>query len=165
MTAPTVLDPCCGSRMMWFDREDPRAVFGDIRREFHQLKDRSSTGGYRNLIIDPDVRMDFRKIPYPDNTFALVAFDPPHLVNNGKTGYLAKKYGQLGRDWRSDIQAGFAECFRVLRPEGTLVFKWNETDVPLAQVLALTDQRPLFDSHNGKNMKTHWLVFQKGGQP
>jgi ribonucleoside-diphosphate reductase alpha chain len=30
---PTVLDPCCGSRMMWFDKEDPRVVFGDRRSE------------------------------------------------------------------------------------------------------------------------------------
>lgn len=26
-----VLDPCCGSRMFWFDKHDSRAIFGDIR--------------------------------------------------------------------------------------------------------------------------------------
>ena len=26
---PTVLDPCCGSRMMWFDKQDQRVLFGD----------------------------------------------------------------------------------------------------------------------------------------
>ena len=25
---PTVLDPCCGSRMMWFDKQDQRILFG-----------------------------------------------------------------------------------------------------------------------------------------
>jgi hypothetical protein len=34
-TAPTkdVLDVCCGSRMMWFDKADGRALFLDKRRE------------------------------------------------------------------------------------------------------------------------------------
>lgn len=31
--AKPVLDPCCGSRMMWFDKNDSRAVFGDQRIE------------------------------------------------------------------------------------------------------------------------------------
>ncbi|MFI7931290.1 SAM-dependent methyltransferase, partial [Acinetobacter baumannii] len=25
-----ILDPCCGSRMMWFDRNNPNVVYGDI---------------------------------------------------------------------------------------------------------------------------------------
>lgn len=25
----SILDMCCGSRMFWFDRTDPRVVFGD----------------------------------------------------------------------------------------------------------------------------------------
>lgn len=36
-----ILDPCCGSRMMWFDKQDSRAVFGDRRNEMHELKDRT----------------------------------------------------------------------------------------------------------------------------
>jgi SAM-dependent methyltransferase len=157
----TVLDPCCGSRMFWFNRQDPRAVFGDIRAENHQLPDISSKGGVRNLIIDPDIMMDFRAMPFANCTFSLVVFDPPHLVKAGKSGWLAKKYGKLGRDWRSDIQAGFLECFRVLKPEGTLIFKWNETDISIQTILALTDETPLFGNRGGKDMKSHWIVFQK----
>ena len=26
-----ILDPCCGGRMMYFDKEDQRVLFGDIR--------------------------------------------------------------------------------------------------------------------------------------
>ncbi len=162
MTArPTILDPCSSSRMFWFDKQDTRAVFGDIRRETHKLPDISSAGGFRNLIIDPDILMDFRAMPFADNTFSLVVFDPPHLIKAGKSGWLAKKYGQLGRDWRSDIQAGFAECFRVLKPEGTLIFKWNETQIPISHILALTDEKPLFGNRGGKDMKSHWIVYQK----
>lgn len=161
MTA--VLDPCCGSRMFWFDRSDPRAVFGDIRRESHSLADRSSAGGARELIIAPDVQMDFRALPYGDDSFHLVVFDPPHLIQNGSAGWLAKKYGKLGQDWREDIRAGFAECFRVLRPNGALIFKWNEHEVRVAEILALTPERPLFGNRCGKAAKSHWIVFMKGG--
>ncbi len=158
---PTVLDACCGSRMFWFDREDERVVYVDNRRETHYLTDASSTGGKRTLVIDPDMVADFTDLPFSDGRFSLVVFDPPHLVHNGRTGWLAKKYGKLGADWRDEIRSGFAECFRVLAPGGTLVFKWNETDVPVAQVLALTDQRPLFGNRNGKTAKSHWIVFMK----
>lgn len=95
--------------MFWFDRRDPRALFGDIRREEHELTDRSSTGGSRKLVIDPDQVLDFRNLPFPDEHFHLVIFDPPHLVSNGRSGWLAKKYGKLGTDWRDDLRAGFAE--------------------------------------------------------
>jgi len=36
-----VLDVCCASRMMWFDKNDERAVFNDIRRESHTLREGS----------------------------------------------------------------------------------------------------------------------------
>ena len=35
--AAKVLDPCSASRMMWFDKEDQRAIFGDIRDEHDAL--------------------------------------------------------------------------------------------------------------------------------
>lgn len=37
------------------------------------------------------------------------------------------KYGVLTSDWREGIRQCFAECFRVLEPEGALIFKWAET--------------------------------------
>ena len=156
-----ILDPCCGSRMFWFDRSDERAVFGDIRSETHILTDKSSAGGSRKLVIEPDTNLDFRAMPFADDTFHLVVFDPPHLIRNGKSGWLAKKCGKLGEDWRSDIKAGFTECFRVLRPNGTLIFKWNEHEVKVSELLKLTDQKPLFGNRCGKTAKSHWIVFMK----
>ena len=157
-----VLDPCCGSRMMWFDKEDPRTVFGDQRRETITVTDRSHReDGTRTLRIEPDVLLDFRDLPYPDCSFKLVAFDPPHVVRAGPRSWLAAKYGKLGQDWRDDLRQGFAECFRVLEPGGVLVFKWNETQVKLAEVLATTPERPLFGQVSGRRGMTHWLVFMK----
>ena len=90
-----------------------------------------------------------------------MAFDPPHLERAGPKSWLAAKYGKLGTDWRKDLRAGFAECFRVLKPEGVLVFKWNETQVKLKEVLALTLHQPLFGQVSGRTGMTHWLVFMK----
>lgn len=75
---PLILDPCCGSRMMWFDRAHPDVVFGDRRREAITVTDRSHgrEDGTRTLCIEPDALMDFRALPYRDETFYLVAFDP-----------------------------------------------------------------------------------------
>jgi SAM-dependent methyltransferase len=147
--------------MFWFDRQDDRAIFGDIRQEEHVLKDSSSAGGNRKLVIAPDQQMDFRALPFSDNSFHLVIFDPPHLVRNGKSGWLAKKYGKLGEDWRYDLRAGFAECFRVLKPNGTLIFKWNEEEVKVSELLALTPEKPLVGNRCGKTAKSHWIVFMK----
>lgn len=158
---PPVLDACCGSRMFWFDRTDPRAVFVDCRDETHELKDCSSSGGSRTLNINPDFVADFTNLPFPDSRFALVVFDPPHIVGSGKNSWLAKKYGVLSKGWRDEIRQGFAECFRVLKPGGTLVFKWNETRIPVSEILALTPERPLVGQRCGKQAKTHWIVFLK----
>ncbi len=158
---PPVLDACCGSRMFWFDRKDERATFVDKRRERHTLPDISSKGGSRELVIDPDHLADFTDLPFPDNTFALVVFDPPHFERNGATGWVGLKYGTLKGDWRDELRRGFAECFRVLRPEGVLIFKWCEAEIPVSQILALTPERPLFGHRSGKQQKTHWVTFMK----
>lgn len=72
------------------------------------------------------------------------------------------KYGELDKDtWREDLRAGFAECFRVLKPEGVLIFKWSEFDIPLKEILALTPEKPLFGHRSGKQQKTHWVTFIK----
>lgn len=161
-----VLDPCCGGRMMWFDRENPDVIFGDQRSETIVVTDRSNgnKSGTRTLHINPDVLLDFRELPYADGSFKLVAFDPPHLVQAGPRSWLAAKYGKLGKDWREDLKAGFSECFRVLASDGVLVFKWNETQVKLAEVLACTPQQPLFGQRSGIKGMTHWLVFMKQGE-
>ena len=158
---PPVLDACCGSRMFWFDRKDSRAVFVDKRRESHSLPDVSSAGGSRTLEINPDIVADFTDLPFPDNSFAVVIFDPPHFGRNGKNGWMAKKYGTLEGDWREMLRKGFAECFRVLRPEGTLIFKWNEDEVAVTEIMALTPERPLVGNRYGKHYKSHWLVYLK----
>lgn len=150
---PQVLDPACGSRMMWFDPDDPRAIFTDTRAESHELCDG------RTLTVDPDAIADFRDLPFPDSTFRLVVFDPPHLERLGKSSWTAAKYGALLPSWRDDLRAAFAECFRVLRPGGVLIFKWSDVQIPTSEVLALAPIPPLFGHRSGRASKTHWVTF------
>ena len=149
--------------MMWADRHNQNVIFGDQRNETITITDRShgKADGTRTLIIEPDVQLDFRELPYPDNSFNLVAFDPPHLVRAGNKSWMASKFGKLSGNWRDDLQAGFSECFRVLKKDGVLIFKWNETQVKIKDVLALVHQRPLFGHLSGRKNLTHWLVFMK----
>ncbi|HAT2599794.1 TPA: class I SAM-dependent methyltransferase [Citrobacter freundii] len=157
MTKPaTILDMCCGSRMFWFDKQDTRAVFTDIRAEQHTLCDG------RHLIISPDLIADFRMLPFADASFSVVVFDPPHLKHVGPEGWQGKKYGKLNQDtWRNDLRDGFSEAFRVLRMHGVLIFKWNETQIPVREILALTGEKPLIRQRTGKGDKTHWIIFTK----
>lgn len=148
-----ILDACCGSKMFWFDKDRKDTVYMDNR----QLEDTLCDG--RKLVINPDVVADFRNIPFENNTFYLVVFDPPHLIKAGESSWLAKKYGKLNQDtWQEDIRQGFNECMRVLKTNGTLVFKWNEDQIKLKEILDIIEYRPLFGN---KRSKTHWLVFMK----
>jgi len=156
-----ILDCTCGPRSFWFDKNDSRVIFADKRMEQHDLKDSSSVGGFRSIEIKPNILLDFSSMPFKSDSFDLVIFDPPHLEKNGATGWLAKKYGKLLGNWTYEIERGFSECFRVLRPNGTLIFKWNEWDIPISNILVLTNQKPLFGHKCGRQSKTHWIVFQK----
>lgn len=148
-----ILDACCGSKMFWFDKDNPNVTFMDIRKEKHVLCDD------RVLEIEPDVVADFRDMPFDDESFHLVVFDPPHLIRAGDSSWLAKKYGKLDELWPIDIRQGFNECMRVLKTNGTLIFKWNEDQVTLKEVLDAIGYKPLFGN---RRSKTHWLVFMKG---
>ncbi|HCB7891524.1 TPA: SAM-dependent methyltransferase, partial [Escherichia coli] len=87
---------------------------------------------------------------------------PPHLERVGDNAWMGKKYGRLNKDtWRDDLRQGFKEAFRVLWPHGVLIFKWNETQIPVRQILALTDAKPIISQRTGKNDKTHWIIFVK----
>ena len=161
MNYPRVLDVCCGGRMFWFDKSDSRAVFVDNRVETHWLKDSSVKTGQRKFSVSPNVRADFRSLPFPCDYFQTVVFDPPHFDTTGPQSWLRAKYGTLENDWRSMLRNGFSECFRVLVTGGTLIFKWNEYQIKVSEILKLTPVKPLIGHRSGKHSKTHWITFTK----
>jgi SAM-dependent methyltransferase len=154
-----ILDPCCGSKMFWFNKNNPDVEFCDIRTV---PKHEYYPG--RSIEINPDTVCDFTHLPFADNSFYLVVFDPPHLPDAGDTSIMALKYGCLKGDWKTTLSKGFSECMRVLKPNGTLVFKWSEIRIPLSEVLPLFSQEPLFGNRCRKRGNTtHWLCFMKDG--
>ena len=151
-----ILDACCGSKMFWFDRNNPDVLFADIRKEESILCDG------RKLVIDPDIISDFRKMKFPDKRFKLVVFDPPHLNSLGKNSWMAKKYGVLDKvSWKDDLARGFNECWRVLEDNGVLIFKWSDVDIKVSEILKLINQKPLFGHRTMINNRTIWMCFMK----
>lgn len=153
-----ILDVACGGKMFYFDKSDNRVLFCDIRTLTTTLCDG------RKFEIKPDIVADFTDLPFADNYFKLVVFDPPHLLRNIGSkinGWQHIKYGALQGDWKNKLRNGFSECFRVLESGGVLIFKWNETDVKVSEILKLTDQKPVFGHKSGKRSNTHWICFIK----
>ena len=154
-----ILDPACGGKMFWFDKENPDVVFGDIRSEEHTLVDG------RHFEVRPDAQMSFEALPFCDGSFDMVVFDPPHLENAGDKGWQKIKYGRLEHGWRDYLPRGFSECFRVLKDGGFLIFKWNETQILVSEITSMIGRPPLFGHKSGKAANTHWLCFAKTDRP
>ena len=47
-------------------------------------------------------------------------------------------------------------------PEGVLIFKWSEYQIPAADVWNAIGKRPLFGHRSGKASKTFWGCYMKG---
>lgn len=147
-----ILDACCGSRMFWFNKENTETIYMDNRTEDTRLCDS------RRLIVKPDIIADFRNMPFEDESFYLVVFDPPHLMRAGDKSFLKLKYGRLNSTWKDDIKQGLFECWRVLKQNGTMVFKWSEEQISLPMIKDLLPCEPIIGQRRGK---TIWLVFFK----
>lgn len=147
-----VLDPCCGGKSFYFGQTD-EVLFCDKNPRDSTLCDG------RAFECKPDVVADFTALPFDDESFSLVVFDPPHLLYGA--GWQAEKYGVLPKDWQATIKQGFSECWRVLKPNGTLIFKWSDVHVSLEQLRPLFPHDPLFGNRRPRQSKTHWIVFFK----
>ena len=151
-----VLDVCCGGRQFWFNKAYDNALYLDIRKA-----DEGILEVRPNFKVQPDMIMDFRDLKFDNDSFNLVVFDPPFrkFVVNSVMGI---KYGSLEMDnWEEYLTQGFEECWRVLKKGGTLIFKWGEQSVKVADVVKIFSQQPLFGNRSGKGGKTHWLVYYK----
>ena len=151
-----ILDACCGGKMFWYNKNHPNTIYMDNRTE---KKGHSSFR--KNHEINPDIVADFKNIPFKDNTFKLVVFDPPHLFL-GKNAEFTKRYGRLTKDtWKDEIKKGFDECWRVLDNYGVLVFKWNQFDIKKSEVLNVIEREPLFGHVTDRSKNTSWFCFMK----
>lgn len=150
-----VLDVCCGGKLFYFDPAAPYLLTNDVRKGKYDI------GGGRTVRVEPDTQHDFRHMPFPDESFRLVIFDPPHLRWCGEKSFMYKKYGRLPSEWKDYISEGFGEAWRVLKPGGTLIFKWSSYQVKTTTVLKTLSMKPLFGTKHGGH--TWWFVFYKSG--
>lgn len=122
-----VLDPCCGGKSFYFDKEEAENVvdFIDKRRG-------TFTYGDRKVTVDPVTRA-------------------------GEGSYLREKYGVLPHDWEKELSRGFSECFRTLCDGGVLAFKWSDYDIPFKKVIELAPYRPLFGDRRGRTRWTFFV--------
>jgi len=154
-----ILDATASKRTFWINKEHPNTTFMDNRKE-----------------VKPEVLGDFRKMPFEDNSFNLVIFDPPHILQKEFNGKLVthQYYGILNPEtWKEDLKKGFDECFRVLKEKGTLVFKWSDCNrwanskAKLKDVFEFIGYEPLIIERFklSENSTTYWCIFtkQKGG--
>ena len=161
-----ILDATCGGRSIWLpeNKHNENTLYIDQREEEAGFTGQEG----RTFSVQPDDIQDFRDLPYADNQFNLVVFDPPHLIRDdgmkNLTGYITKSYGALHAEtWQSDLEQGFSELWRVLKPGGTLVFKFADNHVDFRDVLKLAPSEPLFGTTTKKNSKVEnrWFVFYK----
>lgn len=160
MIEKLILDVTCGSRGIWFQKDEPHTIYCDKRREEWD-GDFGSNKHHKHLSIDPDIMCDFTNLPFRDGQFQLVVFDPPHVENLSEASWMRKGYGSLDGDWRPMIRDGFRECMRVLRAGGVLIFKWSDISVSTRDIINVIGQEPLFGHRSGKKMNTHWLCYMK----
>ena len=152
-----ILDACCGSRMFWFDKEQPNTIFID-NREY----DKGFIDNRPNRELKPDMIRDFRTVAFDDKSFKLIVMDPPHLIGKPDGCRMIKTYGALNKETqREDIKKGFDNCWRMLEDYGVLIFKWNEMQKKKKEVLEILGKEPLF-GHSTKNYtNTIWFCFMK----
>jgi len=142
--------------MMWFDKHNPSVLYIDNRK-----LERTRLCDGRLFGVSPDMLADFTQLPFPDNHFKLVVFDPPHLIRANDDAYMAIKFSKLPASWETVLYNGFWECMRVLDNLGTLIFKWSEIQIPTGKVIDAIGCKPLFGHISGRKSKTHWMAFMK----
>lgn len=107
------LDPTYGLGTFWTEWRPDRLACSDI--------DRRRT----------DLTVDFTKMPWAEETFDAVVFDPPYKLNGTATESVDARYGVGGRyvgiEGRHVLMVdGLTECIRVTRPGGNILVKCQD---------------------------------------
>jgi SAM-dependent methyltransferase len=155
--AKPILDVACGGKMFYFDKNNSLVHFNDLNPRKAEL----NVG--REFVCNPDTHFDFTDLPFENETFYQVIFDPPHIKIIGDNAYRAIQYGRLSDNWEEVIRKGFAECWRVCKTNGTIIFKWSTQDIDVRSILNVIGQDPVFGTRRGKrkSVTTWFFVFFK----
>jgi hypothetical protein len=160
LNGKTLADLCCGHRSIWFDKQHPDCIYMDIREE-----EPGAIELQPNWSVKPDIIGDYRDMFFEDETFHLIVWDIPHILE-AKGGIMLKKYGKLGYGWKDDCRRGFNEVMRVLKPHGVLLFKYNDLSISVPEMLNCFPVQPLVGTRtkksvSGRGTGTYWFAFIK----
>lgn len=169
-----ILDATSAFRSMWFNKNNPLVDYFDKSSDDDLNKRRSK---YNNLCgttkfrywnpKNKTIQGTWAKLSFPDNTYKMVVFDPPHKKKLGEKSKFKQIYGELSPEtWQRDLKQAFTEFFRVLQPYGFLILKWGSDDVSYKEILACSPIKPLYGNiTNGTNKhkksRTYWFCFMK----
>jgi len=146
------LDATAGTRGIWANKNPPDTIFTD-----------------RNILgpVPPHVFCDYRYLPFRDDVFSCVIFDPPHAARNktykkfhwtDPTHPAYYGWDITDRDLKIGLIKGSKEFYRVSR---RLCLKWGEVDYRLDQIYAFF--KPWIEvhrrlTHAGKQ-PCWWVTF------
>jgi len=135
-----------------------------MQAEIHEWADVNlDASAYRKVTV----RGSFHALPFKDDAFMKVLFDPPHLLNvvgtllatvnniNGLgPGLAGMKYGCFRNvdQLRKALYAGSREAYRVLKSGGVMVFKWSDAEKSFHWAQATIDRR--FEIENFRLMRS-----------
>lgn len=169
-----ILDINGGNQTMW---------------EYKDFKEILHIDMEKKLTIKPDIFCDNRQTPFRDKVFDTIFADPPHFFNDKGSFYAIpdketfkekwKGYGEVPRYYGGDkyktktdllryVSAEGKECYRILKDDGILWLKWNETYVSINTVMAFFDdwnillELPIrLSNPNRTDAQTYWVCLCK----
>ena len=172
-----ILDATAGNRTMWRCKHSKNIIYIDIEKR---------------LEVKPTIFCDNTRTPFRDKVFDTIFYDPPHFYNDKGSYYVYpdaesfqkkwKGYGRIPRYYGGDkyktkaqlmrhiIEAG-REFYRILKDDGLLWLKWNESHIPLATILhLLEDWNELLriyvkaPTQTAGKHQTYWVCLEKKKQ-
>ncbi len=158
-----ILDATCGTRTIWMEKHNRDTTYIDIRPE-----------------VKPDIVADATHTPFPDCTFDIILFDPPYKNFHHKGIYFPKNrslgrrrgpryafiYGKFTTAYILDfVRGAFAEFYRILKDDGLVFMKWNDTSISLLHAMRLRGNFVPIFGQNFNKIKAHsttaWICFRK----
>src|SRR4030042_1095732 len=153
-----ILDATAGNRHIWGENKHPEGVI---------FMDKEP-----NLRIPPDIVAKWEDIPFPDDYFHCLIFDPPHIFSETSQFNKDPKARPHGANkipgWYGAFKSRHDAVIQIhnaqkefARVAPRMCFKWNEASMSLHSVLSLFDQWVIQfivpSRSRGNKPKTWWV--------